>query len=150
NGVNIKRIFIPILKADFADLNGYHEISDKNIALEMTTSMGAYVKLNVAVDYAGDVTVIHLERGRKFAIVIFDNLPENTSIKFAFNLPKLVNIGSDQVQYFEAYELIKQMRINYIMIDKNRRREFKWFNNDENHFSKEFENEIIAIFVFKT
>ncbi|MEM3551683.1 MAG: hypothetical protein QXV01_11410 [Candidatus Bathyarchaeia archaeon] len=148
DGIDIKRIFIPLFKADFTDLNGYRNISDKNknitLEIEITTSMGAYVKLNVTVDYARDVMCLE-EKGQEFAIFIFDN-PEDATIKFTFNLPKLVNVSSNQLQYFEAYELIEQMKINYIMIDKNRHREFEWFNNDKNHFSKEFENEIIAIF----
>ncbi|MBS7636453.1 hypothetical protein KEJ37_03795 [Candidatus Bathyarchaeota archaeon] len=146
---NITKIFVPLLKSDFVDLNSYFKRNNKDIEIEMTTSMGVYVRLNIYVDYDGTVyTYARLtnEEEREFAMLVFDNPPNNAVIRLRFMLPKLMAVGSSQVLYFNAYKLIKEMEIDYIMIDVNRRREFEWFNCDKSNFSKVYENDEVAIF----
>jgi hypothetical protein len=144
NGIDVTKISIPLFRADFVDLNSYCNISDKHIALDMTTSIGAYVKLNIIVDYEGRVALSFPKVGQKFVLFTFNN-PKGT-IKFRFILPKLVSAGSGQMKCFNAYELIEQMGIDYIMVNVNRRREFEWFSKDKSCFLEVFENEEIAIF----
>jgi hypothetical protein len=104
NGIDVTKISIPLFRADFVDLNSYCNISDKHIALDMTTSIGAYVKLNIIVDYEGRVALSFPKVGQKFVLFTFNN-PKGT-IKFRFILPKLVSAGSGQMKCFNAYELI--------------------------------------------
>jgi hypothetical protein len=149
--VNVTKISIPLFKADFVELNSYHKWDDKNIELKMTTSMGTNVQLSITVNYSGVFTADFrpLENEQKFAMFVSDNSPEGAAIKFRFVLPKLVSSSSNQVKYFDAYNLINQLGINYIMINVNRRREFEWFTHD-GHFREVFRNEEIAIFKVET
>jgi hypothetical protein len=149
--VNVTKIFIPLFKADFVELNSYYKWDDKTIELKMTTSMGTNVQLSITVNYSGVFTADFrpLENEQKFAMFVSDNSPEGAAIKFRFVLPKLVSSSSNQVKYFDAYNLINQLGINYIMINVNRRREFEWFTHD-GHFREVFRNEEIAIFKVET
>lgn len=145
---NITKIFMPLFKSDFVDLNSYFKWSNKEVALEMITSMGAYVRLNMIIDYEGTVnTYVRPAVGKEqeFAILVFDIPSYDAVIRLRFVLPKLLSIGSGQVRYFNAYKLIEEMGIDYVLINVNRRREFEWFNSD-NNFSKVFENDEVAIF----
>ncbi|MEM3612934.1 MAG: hypothetical protein QXQ85_03805 [Candidatus Bathyarchaeia archaeon] len=145
---NITKIFMPLFRSDFVDLNGYLKGNDKEIELEMTTSMGAHVRLNMIVDYNGVFnTYVKLVTGeeREFATLVFDNPPHDAVIRLRFILPKLVG-GSNHVQYFNAYRLIEEMGIDYILINVNRRREFEWFNCDNDNFSQVYKNDEVVIF----
>jgi len=145
---NITKIFMPLFKSDFVDLlNSYFKRGDRKITFEMVTSMGAYVRLNMTIDYRGTFNAyVGQVVYDKLAMLVFDNPPENAEIRLSFALPKLVNEGSSQVHYFNAYKLIEDMGIDYILINVNRRREFEWFNRNKNKFSKVYENEEVAIF----
>ncbi|MBS7621478.1 hypothetical protein KEJ32_05135, partial [Candidatus Bathyarchaeota archaeon] len=145
---NITKIFVPLFKSDFVDLKNCFKKSNTEIELEMITPMRAYVRLNMYVDYSGMVDVYvrpASEKERDFAILIFSN-PDRALIRLRFVLPKLVDAFSSQVRYFNAYNLIKDLKIDYIMINVNRRRELEWFNCDKRNFSEVYENDEVAIF----
>ena len=52
----------------------------------------------------------------------------------------------NSVEYYDTYELIEQLGIDYILVNKNHVREFEWLSSDSKHFQKVYENEEIAIF----
>jgi len=140
--VNITKIFIPIFKSDFVSIDCWYVNDDKNISLDAATSIGAHVHFSIVLDYDGEVKT---EMGKEFVNFNFER-PRKT-IRFKFILPKLVSANSNVVKYFNAYDLIEQLEIDYFMININRRREFEWFSRDRNHFLKtNFNSDDIAIF----
>lgn len=139
--VNITKFFIPIFRSDFVSID-WNSNDDKNISLDVTTSIGAHVHFSIILDYDGEVKT---EMRKEFVIFNFERPRKN--ILFKFILPKLVSAKFNVVKYFNAYDLIEQLKIDYIMININRHREFEWFSRDRNHFSKiNFNSDDIAIF----
>jgi len=113
--------------------------------------MMVYVQMNIAIDYEGKVeTMIFAEtspqKHQPIIEFIFHNPSKNASIGFNLQFPKLINNNSEQLEYLSCYDLIKELNINYIMVNKNRVREWEWLSSDSVHFYEKFENEEIAIF----
>jgi hypothetical protein len=50
-------------------------------------------------------------------------------------------------QFYDSYDLLKELNISYILLNKNRANEFQRFLYDKEHFTKVFHNE--SIFIFK-
>jgi hypothetical protein len=67
----------------------------------------------------------------KFRISVTTNFPETTDNK---------------IHFYSSYELIENLGINYILLDKSREIEYQRFLNDSEHFQKVFENKKIVIF----
>jgi hypothetical protein len=148
---NITRMVIPLFKSDFSHLNDFNQINNKSVALYLTTPMMVYVQMNIAISYEGKVeTNIFAETSpqehQPLIEFAFLTPSKNASISFNLQFPKLINNNSEQVEYFNCYDLIKESDINYVMVNKNRVREWEWLSSDVVHFNKKFENEEIAIF----
>jgi len=148
---NLTKVVIPLLKSDFVCLKNYNIISNKSISLYLTTSMDVYVETDISIDYADHVkTVFPTEHSyynpRMLVIFLFSTPAKESQIKFKVTLPKFLNPSIKSVEYFDTYEMIKSLQINYILVNKNRIREYEWLSLDTVHFSKEFENGEIAIF----
>jgi len=148
---NLTRAIISILRSDFVGFQGYDRISNKSICLYLITPMNIHLKAELSVEYDGKVeTYFPLEHyrndNRTLVTFIFSNLPKYCQINFKLTLPKLIESHLNSVEYYDTYELIKQLGIDYILINKNRVREFEWLSSDSKHFQKVHENEEIAIF----
>ncbi|MGF3523254.1 MAG: hypothetical protein ACQXXJ_09225, partial [Candidatus Bathyarchaeia archaeon] len=58
--------------------------------------------------------------------------------------------GSQPVNVYESYDLLKELNINYIMVNRNRFDEVQRFLSDKEHFAVEFQNEEVLIFKVST
>jgi len=146
---NLTRAMISILRSDFVGFQGYDEISNKSICLYLITPMNIHLKAELSVEYDGKVETYfpeHKSDDRALVTFIFSNLPKHCQINFKLTLPKLIESRLNSVEYYDTYELIEQLGIDYILVNKNRVREFEWLSSDSKHFQKVHENEEIAIF----
>lgn len=148
---NVTKVIIPLFKSDFVYLNGFNQINNKSVTLYLTTSMTVYVQMNIVIDYEGKVeTRMFVEpspkEDKRLVEFTFYNLSKNDSIGFNLQFPKLTDNDLEPLEYFNSFDLIKELKINYIMVNKNRVREWKWLSSDNVHFYEKFENKEIAIF----
>jgi len=55
--------------------------------------------------------------------------------------------NAQTLHFYDSYDLIKELHIDYILLNKGRTNEFDRFNADSEHFAQVFKNE--SIFIFK-
>jgi len=149
--VNITKIIISIFKSDFVDLNGFNDVSNKSVTFYLTSPEKVYVQMDVSIEYEENVETkvfadSSLEKKSRLVTFILSGPYRNPSFRFKLTLPKLINGNSHSLEYFNAYDLIEELEINYILVNKNYIRQFEWLSSDNVHFSKEFENKEVAIF----
>ena len=147
---NLTRAMISILRSDFVGFENYDKISNKSIRLHLITPMNIHLKAELSVEYDGKVETYfpeqHKSDDRALVTFIFSNLPKYCQINFKLTLPKLIESHLNSVEYYDTYELIEQLGIDYILVNKNRVREFEWLSSDSKHFQRVYENKEIAIF----
>ncbi|MEM5867212.1 MAG: hypothetical protein QXG39_04765 [Candidatus Aenigmatarchaeota archaeon] len=144
---NMVEVIIPLFKSDFTYINSYYEKNEKNVAVKIMTPMGAPLELNITVDHNSNYfnkTFFKQtsDKWQKFVEFSFSGLPKPFFVRFRF---RISNVGFSAVKYFSSYELIERRKVDYILINKSRLREFDWFSKDK-HFEKWYENEEVAIF----
>jgi hypothetical protein len=148
---NVTSITIPIFKSDFVDLDSLTK-RDREIILQVVTPMGAQVQVNISPEYNGTLEIqdsssaplAAQERGMFTFVFLKPSADNPIRIRFAF--PKLVSGNQDVVEYYNTYELIKSLDIDYILVNQYHPIEFERFSSDKDHFSKEFENGEVAVF----
>jgi hypothetical protein len=75
--------------------------------------------------------------------------PNNSTLYAKFRISVTANFlepTETKIHFYNSYELIEDLGINYIFLDKSREIEYQRFLNDSEHFQKVFENKTIVIF----
>ncbi|PVX25541.1 MAG: hypothetical protein CW716_07830, partial [Candidatus Bathyarchaeum sp.] len=50
------------------------------------------------------------------------------------------------LHFYDSYDLLKELQIDYIILNKGRANEFQRFLYDKEHFTEEYQNQSISIF----
>lgn len=79
-------------------------------------------------------------------VIIYSFNPVEEELYVRIRLSGITNKSSQPIQYYDSYDLIKQLGINYIFLNKDRINEYHRFVADPSHFSIKFENQKIVIF----
>jgi hypothetical protein len=71
---------------------------------------------------------------------------DSLSVHLRISVLNTPETGGQNVTVYSAYSLLKDLKIDYLFINKERTNEYNRFLNDSLHFSAVFENQKIAIF----
>lgn len=149
--LNITSIVIPIFKSDFVDLTELDVNSDNSTAIEILSPMKASVPTKIQVESSDTISIIPnkgpwSEMAQKIIMYNISQPQETSVIRFKIVFPELVSSSHSQTEYYNAYDLIDSLNINYIMINNNRKREYEWFASDTRNFTMVYSNKEITIF----
>ncbi|MHA1833142.1 MAG: hypothetical protein ACTSV7_04065, partial [Candidatus Baldrarchaeia archaeon] len=149
--LNITSIAIPMFKSDFVDVIQLNMNSDNSTTLDILSPMRASVSTRIQVEYNGIIEIEPnygpwYEKAQKIITYNISQPQETNVIHFKVIFPKLVNSNHSQTEYYNAYDLIDSLNINYIMINNNRKREYAWFASDTKNFTIVYSNKEITIF----
>jgi hypothetical protein len=136
----------------YTSLENY-EIESSTIALYQKIPSNDIVKTKIALlqtnGELNDTKVLF--RDPKYSMPVatysFEPLQNNLFVHIRVSIVASLSSANDQgIYFYNSYDLIKDLGIDYIFLNKNRINEYRRFLSEHEHFTVAFENDSIIIF----
>ena len=119
------------------------------VSISQKVPLDRRVKTRVALlgtDGEVDLQVLSKDPKYSMPVIIYSLKPLKENVYVKIRLSAESSGSKKPLQEYDSYTLIKQLGIKYILLNKNRVREYYRFLNDHKHFEEVFQNENIIIF----
>jgi hypothetical protein len=147
----LRQFTINLWPAYFSALSDY-AVNGSTILLDQQLPCNFVAKTEISiVESNGEITNTSvLLHDPKYAIPVatytLQPTEDSLSVHLRISVLNTPETGGQSVTVYSAYSLLKDLKIDYLFINKERTNEYNRFLNDSLHFSAVFENQKIAIF----
>lgn len=77
--------------------------------------------------------------------VFFPRLP-SFKVSFELSADHRPDLGANEVRLSRAFDILADVGVAFVFVDKSKIRDMEWFSNDRDHFDLAYQNSGIAVF----